>query len=260
MFIDRDSYIHISLLRNEKFLSGNMSYKHLAALRPLIFRSNSLVRILVLLGMCSLTTVLSGCQRQYVIGRASTPIPADSVTRPLPQKASPQLKQLIDGAVAQSKVTTGYDPSYVKLEYPNGDVPADTGVCSDVVVRAFRKAGIDLQKDVHEDMKLAWSEYPKRWGARGTDTNIDHRRVLNLAKYFDRKGKSLPITQDRADYLPGDIVAWELSDGVEHIGILTNLWSQPDQHCLVIHNIGSGARVEDVLLGWKIIGHYRYFQ
>ncbi|HEV7744633.1 MAG TPA: DUF1287 domain-containing protein [Pyrinomonadaceae bacterium] len=238
-----------------------MSYKHLAALRPSLFRSNSLVRILVLLGICSLTTVLSSCQRQSVIGRsASAPVTPASVSRPLPQKASPQLKQLIDGAVEQSKVTTGYDPSYVKLDYPNGDVSTDTGVCSDVVVRAFRKAGIDLQKEVHEDMKVAWSEYPKRWGARGTDANIDHRRVLNLAKYFDRQGKSLPITQVRADYLPGDIVAWELSEGVEHIGIMTNLWSQPDQHCLVIHNIGSGARVEDVLLGWKIIGHYRYFQ
>jgi uncharacterized protein YijF (DUF1287 family) len=195
-----------------------------------------------------------------VIGRPATAVPPSAVTRPLPQKASPQLKQFLEGAIEQSKVTTGYDPSYVRLDYPNGDVPSDTGVCSDVVVRAFRKAGIDLQKDVHEDMKAAWSEYPKRWGARGTDTNIDHRRVLNLAKYFDRKGKSLPITENRADYLPGDVVAWELSDGVEHIGVLTNLSSEPDQHYLVIHNIGAGARVEDVLLGWKIIGHYRFFQ
>jgi uncharacterized protein YijF (DUF1287 family) len=217
-------------------------------------------RLLVLASICFLTIVSSGCQRQYVIGRPASAVPPSSVTRPLPQKASPQLKQFIEGAVEQSKVTTGYDPSYVKLDYPNGDVPNDTGVCSDVVVRAFRKAGIDLQKDVHDDMKAAWSEYPKRWGARGTDTNIDHRRVLNLAKYFDRKGKSLSITENRADYLPGDVVAWELSDGVEHIGILTNLSSEPDEHYLVIHNIGAGARVEDVLLGWKIIGHYRYFQ
>jgi uncharacterized protein YijF (DUF1287 family) len=260
MFIDRHPYNHISLLRRAKFLSGRMSYKHLAALRLSIGGSNSLVRTLVLMGVCSLTTVLSGCQRQYVVGRTSTPVPAGSVTQPLPPKASPQLKQFIEGAVEQSRVTTGYDPSYVKLDYPNGDVPSDTGVCSDVVVRAFRKAGIDLQKEVHEDMKVAWSEYPKRWGARGTDTNIDHRRVLNLAKYLDRKGKTLPITQDRADYMPGDIVAWELSDGVEHIGILTDLWSAPEKHCLVIHNIGAGARVEDVLMGWKIIGHYRYFQ
>jgi uncharacterized protein YijF (DUF1287 family) len=250
-----------------------MNYKHFAALRLSISGSNSLDRTLILMGMCSLTIALSSCQRQFATSRSSEVVPPSSVTRPLPPKASPQLKQLIEGAVEQSKVTTGYDPSYVKLDYPNGDVPNDTGVCSDVVVRAFRKAGIDLQKEVHEDMKLAWAEYPKKWGARGTDSNIDHRRVLNLTTYFDRQGKSLPVSNNRADYLPGDVVAWELSDGVEHIGILTNLyhptraaragtpdWSEPDKHCLVIHNIGAGARVEDVLLNWKIIGHYRYFQ
>jgi uncharacterized protein len=216
-------------------------------------------RRLVLFVIC-LTIAACSCQRQYATGRPAAPVSPSPVTRPLPQKSSPQLKQFIDGAVAQSKVTTGYDPSYVKLDYPNGDVASETGVCSDVVVRAFRKAGIDLQKEVHEDMKLAFAEYPKRWGARGTDTNIDHRRVLNLNTYFDRQGKSLPISNNRADYLPGDVVAWELSDGVEHIGVMTNLWSEPDKHCLVVHNIGAGTRVEDVLLNWKVIGHYRYFE
>ena len=217
-------------------------------------------RCLVLFVTCLLAIVGGSCQRQYATGRSAADVPPSSVALPLPPKSSPQLKQFIDGAVEQSKVTTGYDPSYVKLDYPNGDVAGDTGVCSDVVVRAFRKAGIDLQKEVHEDMKLAWAEYPRKWGARGTDTNIDHRRVLNLTTYFDRRNKSLPMTNNRADYLPGDVVAWELSDGVEHIGILTNLWSEPDKHCLVVHNIGAGARVEDVLLAWKIIGHYRYFE
>ncbi len=217
-------------------------------------------RRLILFAICLMVIVVGGCQRQYATGRSTAAVPPSSVARPLPPKASPQLKQFIDGAVEQSKVTTGYDPSYVKLDYPNGDVASDTGVCSDVVVRAFRKAGIDLQKEVHEDMKLAWAEYPKKWAARGTDANIDHRRVLNLTTYFNRQGKSLPISNDRADYLPGDVVAWELSDGVEHIGVLTNLWSEPDKHYLVVNNIGAGARVEDVLLAWKIIGHYRYFQ
>jgi uncharacterized protein YijF (DUF1287 family) len=124
----------------------------------------------------------------------------------LPANAPPQLKQFIDGAIEQSNTTTGYDPSYVGISYPNGDVPSNTGVCSDVVVRAFRKAGIDLQKEVHEDMTRAWSEYPKRWGAKGTDTNIDHRRVLNLMTYFDRQRKSLPLSNERADYQPGDVV------------------------------------------------------
>ena len=221
---------------------------------------NDRQRSLVLFAICLLTLTACSCQRQYATGRSAAAVPPSSVTLPLPAKSSPQLKQFIDGAVEQSKVTTGYDPSYVKLDYPNGDVANDTGVCSDVVVRAFRKAGIDLQKELHEDMKLAWGEYPRKWGARGTDTNIDHRRVLNLTTYFDRRNKSVPISSNRTDYLPGDVVAWELSDGVEHIGILTNLWSEPDKHCLVVHNIGAGARVEDVLFAWKILGHYRYFQ
>ena len=235
--------------------------------KPLSYRHCGLVILAI-----SLFTAGS-CQRQFATGRSNAAVPPPTVAKPLPPKSSPQLKHFIDGAVEQSKVTTGYDPSYVKLDYPNGDVPNDTGVCSDVVVRAFRKAGIDLQKEVHEDMTRAWAEYPKKWGAKGTDSNIDHRRVLNLTTYFDRQGKSQPITNDRADYLPGDIVAWELSDGVEHIGILTNLyhptrdaragtpvWSDSDKHYLIVHNIGAGARVEDVLLDWKIIGHYRYFQ
>src|SRR4029077_20991234 len=180
-------------------------------------------RRLVLFVTCLLAITACSCQRHYATGRSATAVPPASVTLPLPPKSSPQLKQFIDGAVEQSKVTTGYDPSYVKLDYPNGDVASDAGVCSDVVVRAFRKAGIDLQKEVHEDMTRAWSEYPRKWGARSTDSNIDHRRVLNLTTYFDRQNKSLPISNNRNDYLPGDVVAWELSDGVEHIGILTNL-------------------------------------
>ena len=214
---------------------------------------------LFLTAICLTLIVAISCQRPSQRRAAAEVIPPSAVTKPLPASASPQLKQLVDAAIEQSKVTTGYDPSWVKIDYPNGDVPSDTGVCSDVVVRAFRKAGIDLQKEVHEDMTRARSEYPRKWGASGTDTNIDHRRVLNLTTYFDRQGKSLPVTNDRADYLPGDVVAWDLSEGHEHIGILTNLSSDPDNHYLIVHNIGAGARVEDVLLAWKIIGHYRYF-
>jgi uncharacterized protein YijF (DUF1287 family) len=211
------------------------------------------------IAICLMMIGAISCQRSSQRRAVAEVIPPPSVARPLPANASPPLKQLIDAAIEQSKVTTGYDPSWVKIDYPNGDVPSDTGVCSDVVVRAFRKAGIDLQKEVHEDMRRARSEYPRKWGASGTDTNIDHRRVLNLMTWFERQGKSLPITNDRADYLPGDVVAWDLSEGHEHIGILTNLSSEPDKHYLIVHNIGAGARVEDVLLAWKIIGHYRYF-
>lgn len=215
--------------------------------------------LLFVIAVCLMPLSAVSCQRPSERRASAVVIPPPSVAKPLPANVSPQLKQLIEAAIEQSKITTGYDPSWVKIDYPNGDVPIDTGVCSDVLVRAFRKAGIDLQKEVHEDMTRSWSEYPKKWGASGTDTNIDHRRVLNLMTYFKRQGKSQPITTDRADYLPGDVVAWDLSDGLEHIGILTNLSSEPDQHYLVVHNIGLGAKVEDVLMAWKIVGHYRYF-
>lgn len=216
--------------------------------------------MLCVLAICLSLISAASCQRQYVTQKGVVVvIPPTSVAKPLPANSSPQLIQLVDAAVEQTKITTGYDPSYVRLDYPNGDVASETGVCSDVVVRAFRKAGIDLQKEVHDDMTLAFAQYPKKWGARGTDTNIDHRRVLNLDTYFERKGKSLPITDNRADYLPGDVVAWDLGDGLDHIGILTNLSSEADQHYLIVHNMGAGARAEDVLMAWKIIGHYRYF-
>lgn len=208
--------------------------------------------------LCLLLACAASCQLPYQ-RRSSVVVIPPPATKPLPTDASPQLKQLVEAAIEQSKVTTGYDPAWVKIDYPNGDVPAETGVCSDVVVRAFRRAGISLQKEVHEDMVRAWSEYPKKWAASGTDTNIDHRRVLNLMTWFKRRGKSLPVTNDRSDYLPGDVVAWDLNEGLEHIGILTNLSSEPEQHYLIVHNIGAGARVEDVLMTWKIVGHYRYF-
>ena len=186
-------------------------------------------------------------------------MPPNPIVKPLPANAAPELKQMLDAAIAQAGVTTSYDPSYVALDYPGGDVPAETGVCSDVVVRAFRKAGIDLQKEVHEDIKAAGSEYPKRWGAINPDRNIDHRRVLNLMTYFTRRGKSLSISNSAADYQPGDIVAWELSSGIDHIGIVTNMLSDSADRYLIVHNIGAGTRIEDVLFAWTIKGHYRFF-
>ncbi len=207
--------------------------------------------------------VLSGCgQQAQPQSRAagSRPTPSPSVTvRPIGVNSPPQMQQIIEAAIEQTKVTTGYDPAYAALDYPNGDVPAETGVCSDVIVRAFRKAGIDLQKKVHEDMKAAWSAYPRKWGAARPDTNIDHRRVLNLMTYFDRQQKRLPITDSPADYAPGDVVAWDLGNGIDHIGIVVNTWSETSQSYLIVHNIGAGARLEDVLFAWKITGHYRYF-
>ena len=204
--------------------------------------------------------VFASCQRpsRPQVSESPTTLPA-TIQKPWAANTSPQLKQVVESAIDQTKVTIGYDPSYVGIDYPGGDVPLETGVCSDVVVRAFRKAGIDLQKEIHDDMARAWSSYPRKWGASRPDPNIDHRRVLNLMTYFDRQGKTLPITTDRDDYVPGDIVTWDLTSGIEHIGIVVNTWSESTNGYMIVHNIGAGARTEDVLLNWKITGHFRYF-
>ncbi|MEZ4787799.1 MAG: DUF1287 domain-containing protein [Flavobacterium haoranii] len=168
-------------------------------------------------------------------------------------------QKLSNAAVSIIDPEIVYTPSYVAIKYPNGDVPAKTGVCSDVVIRAYRKLGIDLQKEVHEDMKANFSLYPKTWGLKSTDKNIDHRRVPNLETFFERKGKSLPITQNANDYKVGDIVTWRLSgDGIPHIGIVTHLKSNDGKRNKIVHNIGSGQVLEDCLFNWKIVGHYRY--
>lgn len=216
---------------------------------------HSSTRLLLLI--CVLTA--GGCQRQTQFVSRGPAVPPNPTVIPLPDNASTQLKQMLDGAIAQAGVTTGYDPSYVALDYPGGDVPEKTGVCSDVVVRAFRKAGIDLQKEVHEDIKAGRSEYPTKWGAIGPDRNIDHRRVLNLMTYFRRRGKSLPISSSAVDYQPGDIVAWQLTTGIDHIGIVTNMLSDSEDRYLIVHNIGAGTRIEDVVFAWTIKGHYRFF-
>ena len=189
----------------------------------------------------------------YVVIRLAVLLIAFSASAQTP------LQTMIEGAKRQVGVTRGYDPAYRRIDYPNGDVPMHTGVCTDVVIRAFRHAGIDLQVLVHQDMKRNFSAYPKNWGLRGPDTNIDHRRVPNLQTFFRRKGKSLPVTRRGADYRPGDIITWRLSSGVPHIGVVSDVPVRGSDRHLVVHNIGAGARVEDVLLTWKIIGHYRYF-
>ena len=200
------------------------------------------------------------CRHQAFESRPRTPPPEQTETRPLPANSSPKLALLIAGTTEQIGKTTGYDPSYQSIDYPNGDVPIETGVCSDVIVRAFRKAGIDLQKDIHEDMKETFSAYPTRWGLSKPDANIDHRRVPNLATYFTREGKSLTTSGSSDNFLPGDIVTWNLGMGTDHVGMVVNIWYKPSKRYLVVHNIGGGVRMEDVLFSWKITGHYRYFQ
>lgn len=151
-----------------------------------------------------------------------------------------------------------YDPSYFSIDYPNGDVPSNKGVCTDVVIRAYRAIGIDLQKQVHEDMKAHFSAYPNIWGLRKTDPNIDHRRVPNLMTFFSRKRAEVPITNNPVDYKPGDVVSWNLGGATTHIGIVVNKKSPDNKRYMVVHNIGAGQVLEDSLFRYKIIGHYRY--
>lgn len=173
--------------------------------------------------------------------------------------ADADVERLLDAARVQVGVTTEYDPAYVRLDYPGGDVPIDRGVCSDVVIRALRGIDIDLQVEVNRDMRAHFRSYPALWGLKRTDTNIDHRRVPNLETWFARSGKSVPISTDAIDYLPGDFVSWRLDGGLPHIGIVSAQRSADRQRPLIIHNIGSGARIEDVLFAWKVNGHYRWF-
>lgn len=166
--------------------------------------------------------------------------------------------KLADSAVTLTRQNVTYNPAYIVISYPNGDVPSNMGVCTDVIIRAYRKMGIDLQKLVHDDMVQNFSIYPKIWGLKQPDKNIDHRRVPNLMTFFKRKGISKPITTNAKDYAPGDIVCWNLGGSVTHIGIVVNHKSQDGLRYQVVHNIGAGQVMEDCLFDYKIIGHYRY--
>ena len=168
-------------------------------------------------------------------------------------------KQLIAAAQAQVGVTTIYDPTFVHLPYPGGDLPRQRGVCTDVIIRAYRDAfGIDLQQLVHADMLARFASYPPAWGLRAPDTSIDHRRVLNLKVFFKRRGRELPVSRSPTDYAPGDLVTQELPGGLQHIVIVSDARSQDGTRPLVIHNIGLGTRVEDTLFVYRITGHYRF--
>ena len=161
-------------------------------------------------------------------------------------------------ALELTKDNVVYDPSYFSIEYPNGDVPKGKGVCTDVIIRAYRKLGIDLQKEVHEDMKANFNLYPKNWSLKRPDKNIDHRRVPNLMTFFSRKGTTKPITKNPDDYKPGDIICWNLGGAITHTGIVVNKKSQDNKRFMIVHNIGAGQVLQDCLFDFKIIGHYRY--
>ena len=166
-------------------------------------------------------------------------------------------EKLAHDAKKQIGVTVGYDPAYRQLDFPRGDIPQQTGVCTDVVIRAYRLQNIDLQQLVNHDMKNHWSAYPKIWGLNGTDSNIDHRRVPNLEVFFARHGQSLSLT-DKHSFEAGDIVTWRLPNGnLPHIGIVSDKKTLNDTP-LIIHNIGRGTQENDILFAYPISGHFRY--
>jgi uncharacterized protein len=170
-------------------------------------------------------------------------------------------QRLVAAAIERTHHIVRYDPAYVRISYPGGDVPADTGVCTDEIIRIYRAVGIDLQKQVHEDMQANFWSYPNhlRWMLFHTDTNIDHRRVPNLMVFFSRKGQNIVATANGTDYLSGDIVTWDLGGNVPHIGMVVDRKSPETGRFMIVHNIGQGPKMEDVLFEWKITGHYRYW-
>lgn len=169
-------------------------------------------------------------------------------------------QKLSEAALLLTREKVTYDPAYVSIKYPNGDVPKNKGVCTDVIIRAYRKLGIDLQKEVHEDMKANFSFYPnlKKWGLKTTDTNIDHRRVPNLEVFFGRKGQKLKISNNPKEYKTGELVTWMINDKLPHIGIVTNKKSPDGKRPMIVHNVGAGQVLEDCLFDYTIVGHFYY--
>ncbi len=168
-------------------------------------------------------------------------------------------KKLVEAAIERTNHHVRYDGAYRKIRYPNGDVPNDIGVCTDVIIRSYRELGIDLQKDLHQDMRHNFYLYPKLWRLTRPDTNIDHRRVPNLQTFFIRKGVVLPLTQNPDDYVAGDIVTWMLPGNLAHIGIVIDMRSEDGNIPFIVHNIGSGPVIEDMLFDYQVTGHYRYY-
>ncbi len=177
----------------------------------------------------------------------------------IPQPISDKREKLSEAALSLIEDRVDYDAAYFTIAYPGGDVPKNKGVCTDVVIRTFRKIGTDLQKLVHEDMKRRWKDYPRLWGLPGPDRNIDHRRVPNLMEFFSRHAEVKAGGTNGKAYLPGDIVAWRLQNGRTHIGMVVNRLSNDGERYLIVHNIGSGQVLEDCLFSFDVIGHY-YFE
>jgi uncharacterized protein YijF (DUF1287 family) len=191
--------------------------------------------------------------RGSLVGFIATAVEADSLPAPSPYGA-----RLAAAALELTRDNVVYDPAYFRIPYPNGDVPAGKGVCTDVVIRTYRRLGADLQRLVHEDMARNFEAYPRTWGLKKPDPNIDHRRVANLRTFFTRQAAQLPVTAEARDYRPGDVVTWDLGRGLAHIGIVADRRAEDGKRYLIVHNIGAGQVVEDFLFRYTITGHYRY--
>jgi hypothetical protein len=204
--------------------------------------------------------IFKQCATVLMLSATFTALTRAQTTPPTSASHQEFMRQLVAAAVERTHHSVRYDPAYVRIPYPGGDVPADTGVCTDEVIRSYRAVNVDLQKEVHEDMIRDFSAYPWKWRWRSShpDTNIDHRRVPNLMVFFQRQGETLPITTAADDYRPGDLVTWDLGGGVPHIGIVVDRKGSGGRY-MIVHNIGQGPRMEDVLFNWKITGHYRYY-
>lgn len=174
-------------------------------------------------------------------------------------QANQSISAVLENGKSQCGRTLYYDPAYYSIDYPNGDLPIEKGVCTDVIIRAFRAANVDFQKLIHEDMKAHFAKYPQNWGLKRPDKNIDHRRVPNIQRYLERHNKQLPISQNGKDYQPGDLVTWKIPGNLDHIGMVVDIPVRGTNRYAVVHNIGSGAQIEDILFEFKITGHYRYF-
>jgi uncharacterized protein YijF (DUF1287 family) len=263
---------------NQKIKKGNIVLKKFAVLTPLIIISISMTACSSTKNHKVITT-----QKNSIIKKPSAVISKQPKIIPVVyEKRSPTrtrkhhrrraqprstvsngsfANKLSNAALGRLRSRVRYDGSYVKIAYPWGDVPQNMGVCTDVVIRSYRKLGIDLQQQVHQDMTAAFNAYPnpKKWGLSKPDTNIDHRRVYNLRQFFARRGASMPITRNPADYRPGDLVTWMVGKDLPHIGVVVNKRSRtdPSRH-MIVHNIAYGPQMEDVLFRFPISGHYRY--
>jgi len=196
--------------------------------------------------------------RALLVASACLTASADATTQPAARWPTDGVARLVAAAVAQTAQPVRYDGAYRRIPYPMGDVPPDIGVCTDVVIRAYRAVGIDLQQRVHEDMRASFAAYPRAWGLARPDPNIDHRRVPNLQTYFRRRGTARPRSSTAADYQPGDIVSWMLPGNLPHIGIVSDRRSADGRRPLIVHNIGRGPDIEDMLFDYPVTGQYRY--